>query len=709
MRFFAILLSIFTFSIVAAQSVDTYSQLHSFESGITDEYTDLEYIDSSIVLLSGNFCDYDTVFRSCSYVSSFSPSGQHIQSRLYPSLFPEGSNRLASMGDTIILIGHPHGLFQGRPTRIHLIDSHFQDIQTYDVSSPSNNETVNCNGMICNDNTVYLYGNTVSDGRSQVLIQSVDKSLLTTNWDRKYRRGITSNNCDDLQFTSDGNLVYINSYFDNQGAGGEYGSQIVKLLPTGEKLDSFEFEGPAGKPTSMYVSENGSYYYFSAVNPEDTWASDNGWINKLSPNMEEVEWHTPLPSEPFSNNWKYNALDFIEAANGDVIVCGEATGSGWHPDDSHNGFIARISPGGELKWTKIYRHPNVDALPVDEFGLYRQGKLNKVIESPTGQIIACGHARYSPFQFSAIQDLELSSRLWLLAVDANGCLAGEECQDVIVLDGANTALPVFDIGTRWTYEVETASGGPAKSVSFETYEIVDTAAVGGQIAFAVEEGSTGNLQYLRQEGSRVYFWDTELEIYLLNYDFSVSSQYGAQWTSQCSSGGGIAMIEVDSVTQETVMGDTLPVQHLRIENNGTIEGDLLTNVYAGIGQQSGGLRLPLGNGLCDPVREVTQLRCFENDSLQYNFVGYSCDSTFVITSTSEVTQKEINLFPNPSSGLINIEGAPPSAAYELYAVDGQLVQSGVVSGGQLFIKRPGIYWLKVSVDQHWQVVKVAVL
>lgn len=267
----------------------------------------------------------------------------------------------------------------------------------------------------------------------------------------------------------------------------------------------------------------------------------------------------------------------------------------------------------------------------------------------------------------------------------------------------------FDIGTRWVYEVETLSGGPSKSVSFESYEIIDTASVGGQTAYVVEEGTTGNLLYLRQEGNEVYFWDTGLETYQLNYDFSAYSQYGTVWTGQCSSGGGLAAIYLDSITQETVMGDTLSLQHLRIENNGTFEGDLLTKVYAGIGQQSGGLRLQLGYGLCDPVQSVTQLRCFENDSLQYNFLGYPCDSTFVISSNSEVLRKEINIFPNPTSGRLTIEGAAASSLYELYDTSGRIVQSGLLHNGQLYIEQPGVYWLKLRVSNQWRVMKVVVL
>lgn len=104
----------------------------------------------------------------------------------------------------------------------------------------------------------------------------------------------------------------------------------------------------------MYVFESGSYYYFFVVNLEDIWVLDNGWINKLNFEMEEVEWCIFLLLELFFNNWKYNVLDFIEVVNGDIIFCGEVIGGGWYLDDSYNGFIVCISFGGELKWIKIY-------------------------------------------------------------------------------------------------------------------------------------------------------------------------------------------------------------------------------------------------------------------------------------------------------------------------------------------------------------------
>lgn len=719
MRFLISLILILLYT-VFGKAQATFNQSINFDSGFWNNAIDLalsedgivvtgEYaqiIDSQTIRVPGNvlFFEIGGALDEVLPLDLISAPGFGIDRERFPS------GNLAVSDSATFIVGKVYG--ENNKLAIFSIQSGISPVDTFLIDM-AEDYIIRPEGLLSYDGSLFVHGGIwkIGEATSRGIILRIDITNKEVVWQKEFSYSdVSQNSCNDLQPTIDGHLIFSNYHTYGAGTATVEGYELYKINSSGETIGVYEYVDNNGlAPGRLLSSAEGAVYYLTKYHPEDVWAPKDGWINKLNPEMEEVEWSTPLPSEPFSNNWEYNVLDFIEAANGDIIFCGEATGGGWHPDDSHNGFIARNSPDGELKWTKIYRHPNMDAFPIEDFGLYRHGELNKVIETPTGQIIACGHARYSPFQLSAIQDLELSSRLWLLAVDANGCLAGEECQDVIVLDGANTALPVFDIGTRWTYEVETFAGGPAKSVSFETYEIVDTAIVGGQTAFAVEEGSTGNLQYLRQEGSLVYFWDADLEMYQLNYDFSVNSQYGTQWTGQCSSGGGIAMIEVDSVTQETVMGDTLPVQHLRIENNGTIEGDLLTNVYAGIGQQSGGLRLPLGYGLCDAVREITRLRCFDNDSLQYNFVGYSCDSTFVITSTSEVTQGAINIFPNPSSGLINIEGAPPSAPYELYAVDGRLVQSGVFGGNQLFIERPGIYWLKVSTGKHWKIVKVAVL
>lgn len=209
-----------------------------------------------------------------------------------------------------------------------------------------------------------------------------------------------------------------------------------------------------------------------------------------------------------------------------------------------------------------------------------------------------------------------------------------------------------------------------------------------------------------QEENKIYFWDNELEHFQLNFDFQNNVAYNVSW----SGGGlqGIAHVNIDSVAQWTNDTATIDVQHLRIENNGTLTSDLFTRVYKNIGSYSG-LTLDLGCGLCDPTVRVTKLRCFENEDVSYNFLGYPCDSTFVATNTQNIRVGELQLFPNPTTGIIRIKGINEMLThYQIFNINGQLIQEGKLNNQSIFIDHPGVYILKFKQEDYWYVEKIVV-
>ncbi|MGB4846391.1 MAG: T9SS type A sorting domain-containing protein, partial [Saprospiraceae bacterium] len=114
------------------------------------------------------------------------------------------------------------------------------------------------------------------------------------------------------------------------------------------------------------------------------------------------------------------------------------------------------------------------------------------------------------------------------------------------------------------------------------------------------------------------------------------------WHS-CGGNEGEAVIRIDSITTLFQQGDSLELQHVSIENNGTTEDDLITGIYKNIGLMEYGLRLPLGFDVCDFAKHITKLRCFENDSVEYHFVNYPCDSTW----HSLLTEDDLVNFVSP--------------------------------------------------------------
>ena len=78
-----------------------------------------------------------------------------------------------------------------------------------------------------------------------------------------------------------------------------------------------------------------------------------------------------------------------------------------------------------------------------------------------------------------------------------------------------------------------------------------------------------------------------------------------------------------------------------------------------------------------------------------------------MTSVEDLLEEKIIIYPNPTvDGLVNIDGLDQDVVYELYALDGRLLQSGRTTNHSLLITTPGLHLLKLKVEDHWIVKKV---
>jgi hypothetical protein len=204
-------------------------------------------------------------------------------------------------------------------------------------------------------------------------------------------------------------------------------------------------------------------------------------------------------------------------------------------------------------------------------------------------------------------------------------------------------------------------------------------------------------------GNQVYFWNQQADRFELHFDYAAAENYFAQWSGVCHSEDGVATANIDSLTEISVSGDLLDVQHLSIADNGSFVHDMPAKVYVGIGNDES-LKLQLGYGLCDPNSRTTKLRCFANGEVAYNFVDYPCDTTFIISAVAEVFSSELRIYPNPSTGNITIDGAAFSdVLFSIYDSTGKLLKSGTLQTNSLFIEEPGVYFLSLQKeDMLWQ-------
>lgn len=236
------------------------------------------------------------------------------------------------------------------------------------------------------------------------------------------------------------------------------------------------------------------------------------------------------------------------------------------------------------------------------------------------------------------------------------------------LHGQSNVFEHIHIGTKWIYETAEYLI-PSVQYRAQTFVITDTSSINGNQVFVVENDMNNQKEYIWLEGQNLYFWDADLQDFQLNYVFDTISSYESNWTGRCHAEEDTAIVHIDSLSSLIFDQDSLVVQHITISDNGSTEDDMNRQVYVGIGQNTGGLKLQLGLGLCDFYFQVTQLRCFESSLASYNFVDYACDSTWLDLniSTKTLHQDDFVVFPNPGLNnlTIDVKGFDP----ELLRVD----------------------------------------
>jgi len=683
----------------------TFSKQYALGSQVRD----LVLAEDKLTLACQYVCPLDTLRSiSCSTINTFDLAGEILTSILIDSLYPEGDNRLWFDDNTFYFTGHPHHQGSSRPTSLQLFDTSLSLQNTYSIPPFFGGTNLN-EGIIGNEDHLYLYGSNYEPESSIRLgyITKLDRHTFEVLWEKQYPSPRRINNFSSLQWTSDSNLVVINQRYNGAGSGSMSDYEIIKLDTAGQVLNQYTFDDSRGTPPRLLSSSTGSIYFPSDYEPGGN-PFYRGYIVKMSADFEQIEWSLWLPYDPFTNGRKYEVYDIQETANGDIVACGTA----WDATDgtvldlhgTWNGFIIRISPQGELRWVKVYQLPSY-ITPQTDYGRYRASILRKIVETPTGGFIAAGDVGYKPLQVQAVGfPAGLERQIWLLSVDSMGCVAGEECQEVMVMDGINATEANIDIGTKWTYEV--VLNGVA--TTYETYEVIGLTTQNDTLAYVIEEGSGGVLDYMYVAGDSIYFWNRQLDAFQLNYDFSATDNYETTWAGQCfSTDMGTAIAVVDSIRQVTLAGNTLDIQYLDVTYSSTYE-NLPAKIYAGIGND---YRLKLGLGEdCDVSRVITRLRCYEDSENSYNFVGYPCDSSFVVNVNEIDPTEAYTIYPNPSRGEVNIKGLTGERInYTLFDIAGRQVQQGKLYNGQLYIQQPGVYLLVVHGEAVTQSFKLVVL
>lgn len=281
---------------------------------------------------------------------------------------------------------------------------------------------------------------------------------------------------------------------------------------------------------------------------------------------------------------------------------------------------------------------------------------------------------------------------------------------------SQTNDPLWDIGTKWTYEHLLLLGQGNYTVTYATNEIIDTTTLDGLKLYIVESQPTyTGIEYFYYEDGRVYNYDAQNKLLVLLYDFSETESYEVDYRPICDpifEDSGLEFytytIEVENIEDMTMPDGS--VRNLQTVSHDEYEVDTRT-VLDKIGFFEGKIDAThnwvFGMSVCDNFSEqITTLRCFENDSISYNFKAYPCDSTFSITYTIE-NEIDVAVYPNPTMGSVELTNMNTDVPYEIYNTSGQLCQTGTYSPkGKLSITNKGINILRFRYDNQWHYKKI---
>ncbi len=270
------------------------------------------------------------------------------------------------------------------------------------------------------------------------------------------------------------------------------------------------------------------------------------------------------------------------------------------------------------------------------------------------------------------------------------------CTSVLLtMSSQSQSVIKFDIDSKWTYERLWLG---TSRVDFQTFEVTDTLTIDSLSCYIIDDRDTictiANRVYSKNDNSGL-----ENGLQLL-YDFDQDSLY----TTQCNPNGyGVEdyLVNIDSITTETIAdGQELNVHYLLAPCY--FASSLIDRkIYEGVGSSYG---YPFScinfcNDLSDPViYELTTLRCFENATESYRFVEYACDSIWMSVSTDEIAHKPYILFPNPTNGIVYIEGAPRDLNYIVTDLQGRLIAQGTYIDKGIRIEEYGVYFITLYTD-----------
>lgn len=199
--------------------------------------------------------------------------------------------------------------------------------------------------------------------------------------------------------------------------------------------------------------------------------------------------------------------------------------------------------------------------------------------------------------------------------------------------------------------------------------------------------------FFRKEGQQIYYLQDGEDYLLYDFSLTIGDTFHLPAFRHSPIDRELIVTKVDSVTLQD--NSERKRIYLSCDTSSGTDQDVVVWVE-GIGGLSGFLT---HYRACKKLNQ-NYLTCFHFDgTLLYQ--NPDVDKCWIYVSTKDPEELGLNLFPNPSSSIINIQGLEEAVDYKIYSITGHLLQSGTTIG-TIDIKNlvTGIHILILRIDGY---------
>ena len=648
---------------------NTFSQLYNTEDNNDYRVHDALLMESSIISVVSTVCNQN----QCCEISKMDFDGNLLRSIIVENFSPTTISTIAiTKNDSLLICSGKNDSI----VEILKIDSELTGHRLFSLNNSKSVVTRN-RGILYGGNFYYVFGQAIQENDSNIYAHILKINAATNQIEDTwfFDQGNFRNSCYDLKFLPDSSLVFRNEMED---AGVCIKSSVIHIDSIGNIIYENEFRNFDHGTPNLSVSSNGDVLINSKVIPWQSLSTSNqqGWLNKVSLKEDDLLWSTLVPRY---NYWprNYEVVDISSQNNGSTFIAGttvdiDSISSGFFP------FYAKLTDEGEIEWLRVVKIKNEASVSNEDYYL-KNGQPIKILVKEDGSLFSLGWILVPD------ENDDLRFKTWMLSLDVNGCLEGEECDHVYVVDTNEEVdkIRLLNQGDTWVYDyyLDTIRNGNLERVhDFVKYEIGEFEMWQNELCNKITNNQGLPDLYMYQDFEKIYFWNTSTGKFDLTYDFDAVYSYSISFHEVCSDLDFENLnLELDGAQEDIYIHpnqlDFNFIQKGVIDDQSIFEE---INILEMVGKLEEGLTFQNTEEDCHSS-EIGKLRCYSKGSDDFNLTqnqfdhSFECDSIWVeiLSSNIEVLETKIDITPNPASEILNF--SHQASQVLIYSTNGILV------------------------------------